>query len=81
MSDGTALPEDLARQVQFLERYFSLRQDISPEDAEACIERFIDGYPKYRNSWREKDLEAEKRDERRDIYNYEGMEAMREAGL
>ena len=81
LSDGSPLPEDLARQVGFLERYFSLRQDISPEDAEACIARFIDGYPKYRDSWREKDLEAEKRDEQRDIWNYEGMEAMREAGV
>jgi len=75
------MPEDLARQVGFLERYFSLRQDISPEDAEACIARFIDGYPKYRNSWRVKDLTSEKRDEQRDIWNYEGMEAMLEAGV
>lgn len=81
LADSGNLPEDLVRQVEFLQRYFARRQDIPPEDAAICIQRFIDGYPKYRNSWRDKDLAAEKRDEQRDIWNYEGMEAMREAGV
>jgi len=75
------LPRDLVQQVHFLERYFATRQDIVPEDAEEAIARFVAAYPRYGNSWREKDLAKEKREERLDIYNYEGMEAMREAGL
>ena len=83
LSDGSPLPEDLARQVDFLERYLSRRQDVPPEEIQACIKRFIQGRRDHNFSpaWRDIDFAAEIAEERRDIWNYEGMEAMREAGV
>ena len=83
LPDGAPLPEDLARQVDFLQRYLARRQDVPAEEIPACIERFIRGRRDHDFSpdWRGIDFAAEIDEERRDIWNYEGMEAMLEAGL
>ena len=81
LPDGSPMPEDLARQVRFLEEYYAERIADLRRDAEDCIQRFVRAYPKYGNSWREKDLGEEAREERLDQMNYRAMGAMREAGL
>ena len=79
--DGSPLPEDLARQVRFLEEHYAEKVEALRRDGEECIQRFIAAYPKYGNGWREKDLLAEAREERLDQMNYQAMGAMREAGV
>ena len=82
-ADDSPMPEDLARQMAFLEGYLARRQDVPAEEIPACIERFIRGRRDHDFSpdWRGIDFAAEIDEERRDIWNYEGMEAMLEAGL
>jgi len=81
LPDGSPLPEDLARQVRFLEEHYAEKVEALRRDGEECIQRFIAAYPKYGNGWREKDLLAEAREERLDQMNYQAMGAMREAGV
>jgi len=83
LPDGSPMPEDLARQVRFLEGYLARRQDVPAEEIPACIERFIRGRREHNFSpdWRGIDFAAEIAEEQRDIWNYGGMEAMREAGV
>ena len=81
LPDGSPLPEDLAKQVRFLEEHYAEKVEALRRDGEECIQRFIAAYPKYGNSWQTKDLHKEAREERLDQMNYQAMGVMREAGL
>jgi nucleoside 2-deoxyribosyltransferase len=83
LPDGESLPPELAAQIRFLERYLSSRQDVPSEEIPLCIEKFIKGALEHRphQDWRTMDIAEEIAAEQRDIWNYECMEAMLEAGL